>query len=203
MAVTRETIELAFLAAIQHLPPRQRAILLLRDVLGWSAQQTAALLDTSVVSVKSSLQRARATMRRRLPPRRLDWRSAAAPSDEERAVLRRYLAVYERHDAAALTALLREDARQIMPPVPAWFDGRDMVVAVKAWWFGPAAEGDFRALPTAANRQPAAAVYLRRRGDARYRLVAVEVLRIEDGLIVEIDSFLPELLAAFDLPATL
>jgi RNA polymerase sigma-70 factor, ECF subfamily len=203
LVVTRETIELAFLAAIQHLPPRQRAILLLRDVLGWSAQQTAALLDTSVVSVKSSLQRARATMRRRLPPRRLEWRSAAAPSDEERAVLRRYLAVYERHDAAALTALLREDARQIMPPVPAWFDGRDMVVAVKAWWFGPAAEGDFRALPTAANRQPAAAIYLRRRGDARHRLVAVEVLRIEDGLIVEIDSFLPELLAAFDLPATL
>jgi RNA polymerase sigma-70 factor, ECF subfamily len=145
MAVTRETIELAFLAAIQHLPPRQRAILILRDALGWSAQQTAALLDTSVVSVNSSLQRARATMRTRLPPRRLDRRSADAPSEEERAVLHRYLAVYERHDAAALTVLLREDARQTMPPIPTWFDGRDMIVAVKAWWLGPAAQGDFRA----------------------------------------------------------
>jgi RNA polymerase sigma-70 factor (ECF subfamily) len=201
--VSRETIELAFLAAIQHLPPRQRAILLLRDALGWSAQQTAALLDTSVLSVKSSLQRARATMRRRLPPRRLDWRSASGPSDEERAVLRRYLAVYERHDAAGLTALLREDARQTMPPVPTWFVGRDTIVALRAWWFGPAREGDFRALPTAANRQPAAAIYLRRFGDARYRLVAMEVLRIEDGLIVEVNSFLPYLIKAFGLPATL
>jgi RNA polymerase sigma-70 factor (ECF subfamily) len=203
MVVTRETIELAFLAAIQHLPPRQRAILLLRDVLGWSAQQTAALLDASVVSVKSSLQRARATMRRRLPPRRLEWVSASAPSDQERAVLRRYLAVYERHDAAALTALLREDARQTMPPVPTWFDGREAIVALKAWWLGPAKEGEFRALPTAANRQPAAAIYLRRHGEAQYRLVAMEVLRIEDGLIVEISSFLPDLISAFDLPATL
>jgi RNA polymerase sigma-70 factor, ECF subfamily len=203
MVVTRETIELAFLAAIQHLPPRQRAILLLRDVLGWSAQQTALLLDTSVVSVKSSLQRARATMRRRLPRRRLEWVSASAPSDQARAVLRRYLAVYERHDAAALTALLREDARQTMPPVPTWFDGREAIVALKAWWLGPANEGDFRALPTAANRQPAAAIYLRRHGDAEYRLVAMEVLRIEDGLIVEISSFLPDLIGAFDLPATL
>jgi RNA polymerase sigma-70 factor, ECF subfamily len=108
-------------------------------------KQTAALLDTSVVSVNSSLQRARATMRTRLPPRRLDRRSADAPSEEERAVLHRYLAVYERHDAAALTVLLREDARQTMPPIPTWFDGRDMIVAVKAWWLGPAAQGDFRA----------------------------------------------------------
>jgi RNA polymerase sigma-70 factor (ECF subfamily) len=203
MAVKRETIELAFLAAIQHLPPRQRAILLLRDVLGWSAQETAGLLDTSMTSVKSSLQRARATMRKRLPHRRLDWAWAHAPSDEERAVLSRYMAVYERHDAAALTALLREDARQTMPPVPTWFDGRDMIVAVKAWWLGPSREGDFRVLPTAANRQPAAAIYLRRYGDAEYHLVAMEVLRIEDGLIVEITSFLPDLITAFDLPATL
>lgn len=118
-------------------------------------------------------------------------------------MLGHYLAVYKQHDAAALTTLLRENARQTMPPIPTWFDGRDLVVAVKAWWFGPAAEGDFRALPTAANRQPAAAIYLRRHGDPRYRLVAMEILRIEDGLIVEIDAFLPELITAFDLPATL
>jgi RNA polymerase sigma-70 factor (ECF subfamily) len=203
MVVTRETIELAFLAAIQHLPPRQRAILILRDVLGWSAHETAELLDASVVSVKSSLQRARATMRRRLPPRRLEWTSATGPSHEERAVLRRYMAVYERDDAAALTALLREDARQTMPPIPTWFNGRDMVVAVKAWWFGPAREGEFRVLPTAANRLPAAAIYLRRHGDEQHRLVAMEVLRIEDGLIVEITAFLPDLIKAFALPATL
>ncbi len=201
--VTRETIELTFLAAIQHLPPRQRAILILRDALGWTAQQTAALLDTSVVSVKSSLQRARGTMRGRLPARRLDWTSATAPSAEERAVLRRYMTVYERHDATALTALLREDARQTMPPVPAWFDGRETIVAVKAWWLGPAREGDFRVLPTVANRQPATAIYLRRHGDALCRRVAMEVLCIEDGLIVEITSFLDTLLKAFDLPAVL
>jgi RNA polymerase sigma-70 factor (ECF subfamily) len=202
IVVTRETIELSFLAAIQHLPPRQRAILILRDVLGWSAHQSADLLDTSVAAVKSSLQRARATMRRRLPPRRLDWASASALSDEERVVLRRYMEVYERQDAAALIALLREDARQTMPPVPTWFDGRDMVIAVKTWWFGPAKEGDFRVLPTAANRQPAAAIYLRRHGDDLFRLVAMEVLRIEDGLIVEIDSFLADLIRPFDLPVT-
>lgn len=203
MVVTRETIELAFVTAMHHLPPGQRAVLLLRDVLGWSAQQTAELLDTSVPSVKSSLQRARATMRKRLPPRRLDWRSASARSGDERAVLHRYMAAYERHDAAGLAALLREDARQTMPPVPIWFEGRDRVAAVKVWWFGPAREGDFRAIPTAANRQPAAAIYLRRRGEALYRLVAMEVLRIEDGLIVEIDAFLADLIRAFDLPATL
>ena len=90
-----------------------------------------------------------------------------------------------------------------MPPIPTWFDGRDTIVALRAWWFGPAREGDFRALPTAANRQPAAAIYLRRYGDTQYRLVAMEVLRIEDGLIAEVNSFLPGLIKAFGLPATL
>jgi hypothetical protein len=90
-----------------------------------------------------------------------------------------------------------------MPRISTWFDGREAIVALKAWWFGPAREGDFRVVPTAANHQPAAAIYLRRRGDTRFRLLALEVLRIENGLIVEIDSFLPDLIRSFDVPATL
>lgn len=202
-AVSRETVELAYLAAIQHLPPRQRAVLLLRDTLGWSAQQTAALLEMSLPAVKSALQRARVTLRDHLPARRLEWRSITSPTAGELAILKRYMAAYENHDAAALTRMLREDAVHTMPPVPTWFAGRAAISAVKAWWFGPAAEGDFRALPVSANTQPAAAIYLRRHGEATFELTALEVLRVEDKSIVEISAFLPELLGGFDLPTAL
>lgn len=118
--IARETIELAFLAAIQHLPPRQRAILILRDVLRWSAKDTASLLEVSVDSVPSALHRARATLRDRLPERRTEWARATAPSDEELEILRRYLDAHERADAGALAELLHEDARLTMPPIPTW-----------------------------------------------------------------------------------
>jgi RNA polymerase sigma-70 factor, ECF subfamily len=203
VVVSRETIELAYLAAIQHLPPRQRAILLLREVLGWSAKEVAALLETSVASVNSALQRARSTLRTRLPARRLDWTSATQPTREERAVLRRFMEAFERQDAAAMTALLGEDARQTMPPAPLWFDGREVLAAMFGQLFGPGSPGAFRMVATAANRQPAAACYLRRHGQAEYRLIGLNVLRIEGGQIVEITSFAPELVAAFGLPPTL
>jgi RNA polymerase sigma-70 factor, ECF subfamily len=199
----RETIELVYLAAIQHLPPRQRAIFILRDTLGWSARETASLLESSLASVKSALQRARATMRRRLPDRRPDWTFAPQPTAKELAILRRFMDAYEQSDVGALTALLREDARQTMPPIPAWYEGRAAIVAQKAWWLGPGSIGDLRAVPTAANRQPAAAFYLRRFDDTQYRLICVDVLRIEDGQIVEISSFLHPLIAAFGLLPTL
>jgi RNA polymerase sigma-70 factor, ECF subfamily len=203
VVVSRETIELAYLAAIQHLPPRQRAVLLLREVLGWSAKEVAALLETSVPSVNSALQRARSTLRTRLPARRLDWTSATRPTDEERAVLRRFMDAFERQDATSMTALLREDARQTMPPAPLWFDGREVLAAVFEQLFGPGSPGAFRMVATAANRQPAAACYLRPHGEAEYRLIGLNVLRVEGGEIVEIASFSPELVSAFGLPPTL
>lgn len=204
VAVTRETIELAFLAAIQHLPPRQRAVLILHDVLGWPAKQAASLLDGSVASVNSALQRARATLREHLPERRLDWAPTAQPTDEERAVLRRYMDVVERGDLGGIAKLLAEDVRTTMPPYPQWMQGREMVMAaLTASWSpdSPAYAGRFRMVPTGANRQPAAAAYVRSPGEAAYRAAAIGVLRIHAGRIVEITAFHdPSRFRAFGLP---
>lgn len=115
--VGKETIELAFLTAVQHLPPGQRAALILRDVLGWSAKETAALLGTSVASVKSALQRARPVMRAHLPERRLEWAPSAEPTPQERALVRRFMDAHERVDTAAFAELLSEDVRMTMPPI--------------------------------------------------------------------------------------
>jgi RNA polymerase sigma-70 factor (ECF subfamily) len=200
--VARETIELAFLAAIQLLPPRQRAVLILRDVLGWSAKETASLLDASVASANSALQRARATMKQHLPPRRLDWAPSSAPTQEERAVLQRCMEATERADPAALAELLAEDARVSMPPTPAWLQGREAVMTAMAQGLAPEF-GRWRLLPTWANRQPAAACYLRRPGETGYRAFSIDVLRIVDGKVVDITAFPAELFPAFGLPATL
>jgi RNA polymerase sigma-70 factor, ECF subfamily len=204
MAVARETIELAFLAAIQHLPPRQRAVLLMRDVLGWSAKQTAAMLETTVASINSAHQRARSTMRAHLPARRrLAWASATAPTEDERAVLRRYMDAHDRADVAAFSALLAEDARQAMPPYPLRYEGRDALTTLFANYIRSDAvhySGPLRLVPTAANRQPAAATYLRRPGDAGYWLLGLNVLDIEDGLVRGITSFGVELVGSFGLP---
>jgi RNA polymerase sigma-70 factor, ECF subfamily len=116
--VQRETIELAFLAALQHLPPRQRAAFIARDVLGWSARATATLLGTSEVSVKSALQRARAIMKERLPQRRDDWGAAAELGDREREVLRRYIDAHQHDDAEALAEALADDVRVAYPQIP-------------------------------------------------------------------------------------
>jgi RNA polymerase sigma-70 factor (ECF subfamily) len=201
--IARETIELAFLAALQHLPPRQRAILILRDVLDWSARETASLLETSVASVNSAHQRARATLRERRPSGRADRVPAAAPTQHEQALLGTFMQAWERADTAGLTALLRDDARWAMPPAPLWFDGRAAIARLYQLfpidWQGRA----FRMLATGANRQPAAAAYLRPAGESTFRLAALHVLRVEDGAIAEVTTFAPELCRAFRLPATL
>jgi RNA polymerase sigma-70 factor (ECF subfamily) len=202
VVVARETIELAFLAAIQHLPPRQRAVLIMRDALDWSASETAAVLDMSVAAVNSALQRARATMRERLPSGRLEWARAAEAEDAERALLRTYMEAWERHDAARLVALLREDVRMTMPPHPTWYEGRDAVAAFLAGRaFAPGSDVH-RLVPTRANRQPAFGFY---RGEgAEARPFAIHVVGIESGLVADMDFFLyPELFPAFGLPDTL
>ncbi len=194
--VARETIELAFIAAIQHLPPRQRAVLVVRDVLGLPAKVAAALLEASEAAVNSSLQRARATLRQRLGERG-EWERSASRSEQERELLRRYVDAHERADIDALAALLREDARLTMPPHPVWYDGREAILVAAAPAFDPAF-GRLRAVATEANRQPAVAHYLRRPGATEDEPLAIDVLRVEDGLIVEITSFAwPELFPAF------
>jgi RNA polymerase sigma-70 factor (TIGR02960 family) len=204
MVVAKETIELAFLATIQHLPPRQRAVLILRDVLGWPAPETAATLELSVAAVKSALQRARATLRAQLPERRTEWGPSTAPTESERAVLRRYIEATEKADVSALADLLREDARQAMPPAALVYDGRRAILDM--WtpvMVGPEAWGDWRSLPTVANRQPAVANYVRRHGEPSFMPVNIDVLRVEGDMIAEITTFGPELFPAFGLPARL
>ena len=202
--VSKETIELAFLVAIQHLPPKQRAVLILRDVLGWSAKETAPLLETNVASVNSALQRARATLKKHLPERRLEWAPGSDPSEEERALLRRYVDASERADADAFVEIMREDARFSMPPEPGLYVGREAIVASwKEGGFGTREFRDFRCLLTRANMQPAVACYLRRPGESEYRPLAIDVLRIEEGAVAEIVAFPGSLFPAFDLPPTL
>jgi RNA polymerase sigma-70 factor (ECF subfamily) len=199
--VRRETIELALMAAIQHLPPRRRAVLILRDMLGWSAKDTAAVLAVSVASVNSSLQRARATLKEHLPPSRLDWAPSGEPSASERALLKRYMQAHENGDMDSMARLLREDARVSAAPLPLWFDGREAFLASAR---RSAAAGRFRFLATGANRQLAAGSYVREAGGSGYRPFAIDVLRIEAGQIAEITTFLrPDLFAAFGLPAKL
>ena len=203
VVIARETIELAFIAAIQHLPSRQRAVLILRDVLGWSAKDSASALDASVASVNSALQRARATLRERLPERRTEWARSPQPSEEERELLRRYVDAHERADAHALAELLREDARLTMPPHPVWYEGRTAILIAAQQGFDPEF-GELRSLVAGANMQPAVAHYLRRPGERVFEPLALDVLRIEAGCVAEISSFVfPELFPAFGLPPTL
>jgi len=199
--VEKETIELAFIAAIQLLPPRQRAALISRDVLGWSAAESAQLLGVSVASVNSALQRARATMKRHLPRRRLDWEPAET-SRQERALLQRYVEAANAGDPAALVELLREDAFCAMPPSPEQWEGRENII--EAWvegGFGDDSWGHLRCVVTSANRQPAVACYIKRAGDTEYRPLVLDVLRIEGEAVTEIAVFPREpLLEALGLP---
>jgi RNA polymerase sigma-70 factor, ECF subfamily len=202
--VARETIELAFVAAIQLLPPKQRAVLILRDVLGWSAAESASLLDVSVAAANSALQRARATMKRRLPDRRLDWSADAEQSREERALLERYMDATDRNDPDAMIELLREDAFCSMPPAEESYVGRESIVA--AWMangFGSSTLGRMRCVPVTANRQPAVAVYLRAPNETEFRALALDVLRMKDGKVADVVVFGAEVFPAFGLPQSM
>jgi RNA polymerase sigma-70 factor (TIGR02960 family) len=200
--VERETIELAFLAAMQLLPPRQRAALIARDVLGWPAADAASLLETSVAATNSALQRARATMHEHLPTRRADWVSGER-TDEERALLAGFIDAHERGDAAAAIAISAQDLRITMPPYPYLFEGIGVIAPLIAKAMSDEDGGDWRLVPTWANRMPTAASYLRRPGDSEFRAFKFDVLRIADGLIAEITTFGPELFPAFGLAPTL
>jgi len=202
IAVERETIELAFLVALQFLPPRQRAALIARDVLGWPADETASLLGTSVAAANSALQRARATMQEHLPAQRSEW-SAGQPSVEERALLQRFIDAHERGDAAAALAIAAEDIRITMPPYPYCYEGLEMLAPLLKRALEEKSDGDWRLLPTQANRMPAAASYLRRPGDGEFRAFKLDVLRIERGVIAEITTFGPGLFGALGLRPTL
>jgi RNA polymerase sigma-70 factor (ECF subfamily) len=188
VAVDRETIELMFIAAMQLLPARQRAAFIARDVLDWSAKETAALLETSVAAANSALQRARVTMQENLSRERGEW-TAAELSDEERDLLAKFIDAHERLDAEAAIAISAQDIRVTMPPLPACFDGLDRVKTLMQRAFGPDRDGDWRLVPTLANRMPTAATYLRRPGDTQFRAFKFDVLRVRDGKIAEISTF--------------
>jgi RNA polymerase sigma-70 factor, ECF subfamily len=201
VAVSRETIRLAFVAALQHLPPRQRAVLILCEVLRWKATEVAELLDTSVASVNSALQRARATLESS------DVTSsdeAPAMDESQRELLARYVEAFERYDMDALTSLIREDARQSMPPYELWLSGRENILR---WWVGPgAACRGSRVIPTvAANGSPAFGQYRPSASGSGHDPWALQVLEIADGRIVEFTFFLDteRMFPLFGLPARL
>ncbi|MCW2527334.1 MAG: polymerase, sigma-24 subunit, subfamily [Pseudonocardiales bacterium] len=193
MTVARETIRLAFVAALQHLPPKQRAVLILRDVLRWKASEVAELLDASEVSVNSALQRARA----KLSEQDL---AAAGPdlNDELQALLGRYVEYFERYDIESLVSLLHEDATQTMPPWPLRLLGSDEIAT---WLLGPGngCRGS-RLLPLQVNGSPGFAQY-RRSPDGGYEPFSIQVLEIVDGRIQALNHFVePQLFAEFGLP---
>ena len=182
------------------MPPRQRAALLAREVLGLPAADTARLLETSVAAANSALQRARETMRAHLPSHRSDW-AAADPGPQERRLLDSFIDAHQRCDAAAALAVAATDLRVTMPPYPWLYDGLVAVRPLLERAFGPDREGDWRLLATGVNRMPAAASYLRRSGDTAYRGFKLDVLRVEGDRFAEITTFGPELFEVLGLPA--
>ena len=201
VAASRETVRLAFVAALQHLPPRQRAALILCEVLHWKAAEVAELLDTSAASVNSALQRARAT----LDATGLASAKPEAPVDEsQRELLERYVEAFERYDIDALTSLIHEDATQSMPPYDMWLSGRDNIFA---WWYGPgiACKGSRVIATVGANGAPAFGQYKPSESGDGYEPWALQVLRIADGRIVELTFFLDteRLFPLFGLPPRL
>jgi RNA polymerase sigma-70 factor (ECF subfamily) len=194
----RETVRLAFVAALQHLPPRQRAVLILCEVLRWKASEVAELLETSVASVNSALQRARAT----LEERKIEAATTAPSVDAADAeLLARYVEAFERYDLDALTKLIHEDATQSMPPFDMWLAGRDDILS---WWVGPGGGcRDSRVIPVeSANGAPAFGQYKPSETGDGYEPWALQVLEIEDGKVVEFTFFLDveRLFPLFGLP---
>jgi RNA polymerase sigma-70 factor (ECF subfamily) len=193
----RESVQLAFVVALQHLPATQRAVLILREIVGWSAAEVAGLLDTTVASVNSALQRARATLdaRRGRP-------APAALEPDLRPLLDRYVAAWERSDLDALVALLHDDVVTSMPPYPAWFRGRDAFAVFMASRLGP--PGSLRVVPVTSADDAAFAFYRRADDSSRYRAHSIQVIGVTDGLVSELHVFLtPALFPHFGLPAEL
>ena len=201
VAESNETTRLALVAALQHLPPRQRAVLILCEVLRWQASEVAELLETSVASVNSALQRARAT----LETTSLELGDASRSVDQADAeLLQRYVEAFEAYDMDALTALIQEDAIQSMPPFDLWLEGRDDIVT---WWFGPGigCKGS-KVIPTvSANGAPAFGQYKPSDTGSGHDPWALQVIEIEDGKIVEFTFFLETetLFPLFGLPPRL
>ena len=200
VAVARDSVRLALVAALQHLPARQRAVLILRDVLRWEASEVAELLGTTVASVTSGLQRARATLARSNLSSS-DGHRPLTPAD--RRLLERYVVAFERYDLEGLTSLIREDATQSMPPYDMWLRGRDDIFT---WWFGPGigCQGS-RVLPTVgANGRPAFGQY-KPSANGGHEPWALQVLELSGGRIAELTFFLDtaRLFPLFGLPARL
>jgi RNA polymerase sigma-70 factor (ECF subfamily) len=196
-AASRDTVRLAFVAALQHLPPRQRAVLVLREVLGFHADETAELLDSTVASVNSALQRARATLEA------VGGTPTAMPTldQEYQDLLDRYVDAFERYDVDGLVSLLHEDATMSMPPFQLWVQGAN---EIGRWHLGQGigCKGS-RVLRTMANGCPVVATY-KPSGDGRLRPWSIQVVEISDGRIVALNNFIyPELFEAFGLPAEL
>ena len=198
----RESVELAFTAALQHLPPNQRAALILREVLGFTAREVAEVMATSEASVKSALQRARATIDGRLPDRSQQATMRSLGDARIQAIVERYIEANERGDVTAMVDLLAEDAAWSMPPYSQWFSGRESIaellrtaVMTHRW----------RHLPTAANAQPAIGCYRWHAGQGAFVADGIDLLTLrDDGRITAVTAFLdPDLFARFGLPEQL
>ena len=195
----RESVELAFIVALQHLPARQRAVLILREVLGFSAREVAHSLDTTAASVNSALQRARKTLAEGLPERSQQRTLRTLGDDGLRRLVERYVAAWESRNVEEMLSVLVEDATFAMPPFACWFDGRDDIVAFLARW-----TPTLRHVLTRAGGQPAVAWYIRNASGA-YLPSAIEVLTLEGNRVKEIVAFADAegLFPRFGLPAVL
>ena len=196
----REGVELAFIAALQHLPARQRAVLILRDVLGFSARETAEVLEATAASVDSALQRAHKSVDERLPSQTQQRTLRLLGDNELSKLVERYVAAWERNDVDAVVSMLAEDARMTMPPLPSWYSGRDQVAAflrghaladIKRW----------QLIAASANGQPALAGYLWAEQTEAFMPYCLYVLTLREGQIEEITAFVaPETFQRFGLP---
>jgi RNA polymerase sigma-70 factor, ECF subfamily len=199
----REAVELAFIAALQHLPARQRAVLILRDVLGFSARETAAVLETTPVSIDSALQRAHKTVQERLPSQTQQQTLRLIGDDELSRIVGRYVDAWERNDVDAVVAMLAEDARMAMPPLPSWYGGRDQVAAFLRG-YALADSKRWRLLPTSANGQPALAGYLWEAQTGAFLPYCLYVLTLRGRRVQEITAFVTlETFQYFGLPESI
>jgi RNA polymerase sigma-70 factor (ECF subfamily) len=189
VVTARETIELAFLAAIQRLPARQRAVLILRDTLDWSVKDTATALSLTPAAVNSALQRAHAALAAHLPARRDDWQTSPTAAPEERQALQRLIAAWEQADPTDLLELLSDDVKLIMPPGATWFAGRHDVVTFLSEHVFHDMGMRRRTVPTAANRQPAFALYWQAAQHGPFQAFAIVVITVVRDKITEIALF--------------